>query len=430
MQKVNSLGQVMMILEHKEPESESLEYKTQTTPQDIIHWICAIANRSGGRIVIGVEAKNQLPDSAPGWTCPHNFENAVKSLLVQITKPARVLDDVDIRSFEIPGKEPLCLTVIEIPNIPEPVWIHESSGRAKGDMIGHDLLEFRDASSKRIATLREDYMEIIRGKLQNSHFLADKDFQLRNYSGARDSYCAILTTDLQDVRAWLGKARCSSMLGDSLTAIDSFREAGRLQIELTRGAFCETILDIYEGLSDDDVKTRLELNEKSREFTVMDSQKGNPQAEHLLRTVGTVESLVGEFIETFGESAESHVFESRKSRFRREWWRAVWELQKANEMTSDRGRLANEIHVDSLALVKGTDRTLINSAFAFTTLLIFMCLVIQKSILRLAAGTNISDNLVPVLVVLVSVILALIAITKITEVRRAAKRLVVESSSS
>jgi len=331
---------ILRLVDDKVTESETLEYKKSIkSGADLATEICAMANTSGGRIIIGIEAQDRIPTALVGWVPIKNLDSGITQHLREKTKPSTAIGPLKIYDVSIPDNSPMVVTVCEVARAYEAVWYREGNA---------DLLYLKKGSSSLPAKEREEYVGVILGRNSDAHELADMEMTYDNFDAAEGIFDDILFSNTRDFKAWIGKLECSAYGYDSDKAIDCFKKAVNIDREAARNEVFSILVHLKQIYLEFTTKTYSYVDLKTGEVTKERSDipfDGKWEIEELKTTI---EDVTESYCDEFPSTAESHLLRFTICVIHGKIEDALAEHEKARTIGSKNAEIQTLIKVEEL----------------------------------------------------------------------------------
>jgi len=318
---------IVRLVTDRVTESENLEYKSSIkTGEDIARTICAMSNTTGGRIIIGITAKDRGPTELNGWVPIKNLDSSITQHIREKTKPPTAIGRISVYDIPIPGEPSNFITVCEIPRAHDAVWYR---------INGVDTLFLRNASSTLPAKEREEFLGLILSKNNEVHELAQVEMNNDNFDGAERIYDGILVTYSRDARAWLGKFECSVQRYDAGKAIDCLRKAAVYDPGIAKREAFVAILDLKQLYYEFTTRKHAAINPGTGEIIRVKSELTHEVRRGIEKLPRTMDAIVNAYGDLFPETVECHLARYASHVVQGRIVSAVAELGKANGTTPE-----------------------------------------------------------------------------------------------
>jgi tetratricopeptide (TPR) repeat protein len=412
-------NEIQELVSNRATESETLEYKRAIrSGAEIATTICAMANTSGGRIVIGVEAHDRIPSTLVGWIPISNLDSGITQHLREKTKPPNAIDSLKVYDVSIPDRSPMVVTVCEVAQAHDAVWYREANA---------DHLYLRKGSSSLPAKEREEFVSIILGRLNDAHGLAEIEMNNDNFEAAERIFDSILLSNTRDFKAWIGKLECSAYWYDSDKAIDCFRKAVNIDRDAARKEVFFFIVNLKRVYLEFTTKQYTSIDPKTKAVTREKSDIPFDGKEEIEELKNTIEDLSEGYCNEFPLTAECHLIKFTNHIIRGKIVNALTELEEARTVGSEDAEMLAIIEVEELEARWLTRRRLLLS-FALGGFLIgwtaYFCVNVMPLVLAKWGGSWI-DRVNVVIISAVPVITAsfgLMILLRFLRLRKAAGR--------
>ncbi|MFH1579806.1 MAG: ATP-binding protein [Thermoplasmatota archaeon] len=362
-------------------ESEDLEYKAHTSIDEISPDVCAMANKTGGFIVIGIRASDRLPEEVIGWQCPRGFDNGLVKHLRSQAKPTEFLDRLSVVHIPIPTNVSLCVTVIRVPDARESIWYRASVSPKLSHGEIRDELCFRRGSSTQRATTREDILAVVFGKSDKSLELAQIELENDRFEEARQVFSDIIVRNAFDVHAWIGKAECDAFLYDASSVIASIEKVAEVDNNLAR----ESLFDIINGLESLRLRFVQEkhviLDDETKEFELRESDIPPPETGELDELNDTLEELTEEYCRLYPQGAECHFLMGREYLRSGEKEKALEELTKVEKSTDENSDLWKISRLEMIGIISEKEQSLVRWIKVIAVVSMIVAIYVSSSFL-------------------------------------------------